>query len=389
MTVELSASANGRGQRLRAARVLTTQGWLEGGVVHLDAVGRIAAVTGGAFDRDLGEHWLLPALVDSHVHGAVGCDVMDATHEALDRMSAHFAQYGVGAFAPTTVTAPVPAIEAAIAQVRDSRRHGVSGAEIVGTYLEGPYFTAKCCGAHPVPLMRPIDLDEIARWHALADGTLNTVALAAELPGADAAIAWLRAHGVRVLIGHSDASYDETVAAMLAGARGVVHCYNGMRGLHHRDPGVVGAGFTRPEADVELIADGHHVHHAAAQIALTCAGEERLILITDAMRATGMPDGPYRLGELTVQMHAGVVRTEAGGLAGSTLHLIDAVKHAMRWFGLPLERAWPLASRNPARALRRPDLGGIAPGQTASLVAVTPDLTVKGTWVKGRVVFEA
>ncbi|GLS04708.1 N-acetylglucosamine-6-phosphate deacetylase [Chitiniphilus shinanonensis] len=377
-------------QRLKAARVLTTQGWLEHGIVHVDDAGRIATVTqGGGFDRDLGEHWLLPALVDSHVHGAVGCDVMDATHDALDRMSAHFAQHGVGAFAATTVTAPVPAIEAAIAQVRDSLRHGVSGAEIVGTYLEGPYFTAKCCGAHPVPLMRPIDLAEIERWHALAEGTLNTVALAAEKPGADAAIAWLRTHGVRVLIGHSDASYDETVAAMLAGARGVVHCYNGMRGLHHRDPGVVGAGLTRPEADVELIADGHHVHHAAAQIALRCAGEERLILITDAMRATGMPDGPYRLGELTVQMHGGVVRTEAGGLAGSTLHLLDAVQHAMRWFGLPLERAWALASRNPARALRRPDLGGIAPGQTASLVALTPELAVKGTWVNGRGVFEA
>ncbi|AOY00285.1 N-acetylglucosamine-6-phosphate deacetylase [Jeongeupia sp. USM3] len=378
--------------RIRAARVLTSQGWLDDGVVHVGDDGRIRAVKAaggfdGGFDRDLGDAWLMPALVDSHVHGAMGADVMDASHDALDTMSAYFARHGVGAFAATTVTAPVETIEAAIVQVRDSRRHGVSGAEIVGTYLEGPYFTAKCCGAHPVPLMRPISVPELARWHALADGTLNTVALAAELPGADEAIAWLRERGVRTLIGHSDASYDETVDAMLAGARGVVHCYNGMRGLHHRDPGVVGAGLTRPEADVELIADGHHVHPAAAQIALASVGEERLILITDAMRATGMPDGDYALGEFTVHMHAGVVRTDVGGLAGSTLHLIAAVGHAMDWFGLPLERAWALASRNPARALRRPDLGSIAPGQTASLTAITPQRDIVATWVQGRCVF--
>ncbi|MBM3116754.1 N-acetylglucosamine-6-phosphate deacetylase [Jeongeupia naejangsanensis] len=374
--------------RIRAARVLTSQGWLAGGVVHVGDDGRILAVkAGGDFDRNLGDAWLMPALVDSHVHGAMGADVMDASHDALDTMSAYFARCGVGAFAATTVTAPVEAIEAAIVQVRDSRKHGVSGAEIVGTYLEGPYFTAKCCGAHPVPLMRPISVPELARWHALADGSLNTVALAAELPGADEAIAWLRERGVRTLIGHSDASYDETVDAMLAGARGVVHCYNGMRGLHHRDPGVVGAGLTRPESDVELIVDGHHVHPAAAQIALSSAGEERLILITDAMRATGMPEGDYRIGEITVHMKAGVVRTDAGGLAGSTAHLIDAVRHAMDWFGLPIERAWALASRNPARALRRPDLGSIAPGQTASLTAITPQCEVIATWVQGRSVF--
>ncbi|GHD65869.1 N-acetylglucosamine-6-phosphate deacetylase [Jeongeupia chitinilytica] len=376
--------------RIRAARVLTSQGWLAGGVVHVGDDGRILAVkAGGDFDRDLDDAWLMPALVDSHVHGAMGADVMDASHDALDTMSAYFARHGVGAFAATTVTAPVEAIEAAIVQVRDSRKHGVSGAEIVGTYLEGPYFTAKCCGAHPVPLMRPISVPELSRWHALAEGSLNTVALAAELPGADEAIAWLRERGVRTLIGHSDASYDETVDAMLAGARGVVHCYNGMRGLHHRDPGVVGAGLTRPESDVELIVDGHHVHPAAAQIALNSAGEERLILITDAMRATGMPEGDYRIGEITVHMKGGVVRTDVGGLAGSTALLIDAVKHAMDWFGLPVERAWALASRNPARALRRPDLGSIAPGQTASLTAITPALGVVATWVGGRPVFAA
>ncbi|TDR73283.1 N-acetylglucosamine-6-phosphate deacetylase [Paludibacterium purpuratum] len=374
--------------RLRAARVLTAQGWLDNGVVRIAADGRIAAVgTDAGHDLDLGSWRLLPALVDSHVHGALGADVMDADHAALDTMSHHFARHGVGAFAATTVTAPVERIEAALIQVRESRARGLSGAELVGSYLEGPYFTAKCCGAHPVPLMRSIALDEIARWHALADGSLNTVALAAELPGAASAIGWLRARGVRVLIGHSDASYDQTRAALQSGAGGIVHCYNGMRGLHHRDPGVVGAGLVSHDAMVELIADGHHVHPAAIDIAWRAVGPERLVLITDAMRATGMPDGDYRLGELTVHMQDGVVRADDGGLAGSTLHLIDAVGNLQRWLGLPLAEAWRLASRNGARALGRHDLGDIAPGKTASLTAIDDDGIVQATWVGGRQVF--
>lgn len=375
-------------KRLKAQRVLSAEGWLDNGIVSIATDGRIASVESqGSYDTDLGEVWLMPALVDSHVHGAVGCDTMDASHDSLEAMSAFFASNGVGAFAATTVTAPVEAIEAALSQVRESRKQGLAGAELVGSYLEGPYFTAKCCGAHPIEWMRPISIDELVHWHELAHGSLNTVALAAELPNVHEAIAWLRRHSIRVLIGHSDASYEQSHAAMQAGARGVVHCYNGMRGLHHRDPGVVGAGFTARHSQVELIADGHHVHPAAAEIAWRCVGAECLVLITDAMRATGMPDGAYKLGELTVQMQAGVVRTETGSLAGSTLLLIDAVKNMMQWLSLSLEQAWQLASRNPAIALRRPDLGQIAPGKTADLTAISPQLAVQKTWVKGRQVF--
>ncbi|MBV1776836.1 N-acetylglucosamine-6-phosphate deacetylase [Burkholderiaceae bacterium DAT-1] len=373
--------------RVRAARVLTAEGWLDHATVAINAEGKIEAIDYGECDLDLEDAWLMPALVDSHVHGAMGLDTMDANHDALDGIACYLARHGVGAFAPTTVTAQPDAIEAALVQIRESKRTGTRGAEIVGAYLEGPYFTAKCCGAHPVPLMRPISVQELSHWYALSEGALNTVALAAELPGADAAIQWLQARGVRTLIGHSDASYDETTHALHAGAAGVVHCYNGMRGLHHRDPGVVGAGFDHRGAHIELIADGHHVHPAAARIALTCAGEAHLILISDAMRAAGMPDGQYALGTMTVTVTDGVARTDVGGLAGSTLNLLDAVRYAMQWFELPLERVWALASRNPALALRRPDLGVLAPGQTASMVALAPHLEgVRRTWVAGRLV---
>ncbi|QBC42240.1 N-acetylglucosamine-6-phosphate deacetylase [Iodobacter fluviatilis] len=372
-------------QRLRAARVLSEHGWLENAVLEIAADGKIAALlTGGDFDLDLGDNWLMPALIDSHVHGAAGFDTMDASSHALDEISMHFARFGVGAFLATTVTAPVPAITAALTEISRSRERGLPGAELLGSYLEGPYFTAKCCGAHPVQWMRSLDIGELQSWLDIAGDSLHTVALAPELAGSDEAIAWLRRKGVRVLIGHSDASYDQTLHALQAGAQGIVHCYNGMRGLHHRDPGVVGAGLTTDGCDVEMIADGHHVHPAAVKIALSCCGEERLLLITDAMRATGMSDGTYQLGEMQVNMQNGVVRTDVGGLAGSTLHLIDAVRHAQKWLGLPLERAWALASRNPARSLGLADLGSIAIGKKASLTLISPDLAVMGTWVQGR-----
>ena len=369
--------------RLRAARVLGEHGWLEHAVVEIEGGKITAIVPDGDFDLDLGPNWLMPALIDSHVHGAAGFDTMDASSLAMDEISAHFARFGVGAFLATTVTAPVPAIEAALKEVRASRERGLPGAELLGSYLEGPYFTAKCCGAHPVEWMRPLDLAELQHWLDIAGDSLHTVALAPELAGSDEAIAWLRHHGVRVLIGHSDASYDQCRRALLAGAQGIVHCYNGMRGLHHRDPGVVGAGLTTTGCDVEMICDGHHVHPAAVQIAMSSCGEERMLLITDAMRATGMPDGPYQLGELQVNREKGVVRTEQGGLAGRSLHLIDAVRHARDWLGLPLERAWALACRNPARALGLSDLGSIAPGKKASITVITPTLEVVETWVKG------
>jgi N-acetylgalactosamine-6-phosphate deacetylase len=375
--------------RIRAARVLTDAGWLNDASVEILPDGRIGAIDHGAYDIDYRDAMLMPALVDSHVHGAMGLDTMDASHEALDGIARHLAKFGVGAFTPTTVTAAPHDIEAALRQIRLSKETGTGGAEIIGSYLEGPYFAAKCCGAHPVHLMRPIDLDELRHWYDICAGTLNTVALAAELAGSTQAIRWLAQHGVRPMIGHSDASYDESTHAINHGAAGIVHCFNGMRGLHHRDPGVVGAGLDHVGCNVELIADGIHVHPAAARIALRSTGQDNLILISDAMRATGMPDGDYVLGAIRVQVSKGIARTEAGGLAGSCLHLIDAVRNAMEWFKLPLESAWALASANPARALRRPDLGAIASGKTASLVAVTPKLEVLATWVQGKLTHKA
>ncbi|ELH7495307.1 N-acetylglucosamine-6-phosphate deacetylase [Vibrio vulnificus] len=381
-------------QHYRAQRILHGDHWLQDAVLSVDSQGNISAIA--AYDpqqhrtvTDLGAVSLMPGLIDSHVHGSQGCDVMDATHASLNTMSRYFASLGVTAFVATTVTAPVAKIRAALAQVAKSKQQGVEGAEILGAYLEGPYFTEKNKGAHPTQWFRELAVEELDNWISYSDNQLLKVALAPEKEGAMAAIRYLASQGISVMLGHTDASYQQVKAAIDAGAKGIVHCYNGMRGLHHRDPGVVGAGLLHPECYVEMIADGHHVHPAAIEVAHRCCGS-RMTLITDAMCATGMPDGQYTLGEYQVEMKQGVVTTQDGGLAGSTLTLIEGVKNIQRWLNLPFEQAWLMASHTPAKSLGiQHRLGTLEVGKRASMVALGSDFSIDKTWVNGRLVFDA
>ncbi|CAH0537273.1 N-acetylglucosamine-6-phosphate deacetylase [Vibrio marisflavi] len=378
----------------RAARVLHDQQWLNDGVVSITAGGMIANIE--RYDEsqhrdttDLGNVSLLPGMIDTHVHGAKGCDVMDASHESLDTMSRFFASQGVTGFVATTVTAPVVKVRAALQQVAKSQHIGVEGAALLGAYLEGPYFTEKNKGAHPTEWFRELSVEEIESWISYSDGALITVALAPEKKNALEVIRYLKQQGIKVMLGHSDASFDQVQAALDAGADGIVHCYNGMRGLHHRDPGVVGAGLCHPNSFVEMIADGHHVHPTAVDIAHRCC-QSRLTLITDAMCATHMPDGQYQLGEFTVNVQDSIATTDSGSLAGSTLTMPVAVQNIQRWLNLPLERAWLLASLTPATSLGlQHQLGTLAVGKQASMVALNSDFTISKTWVKGRLVFDA
>ncbi|KJG17009.1 N-acetylglucosamine-6-phosphate deacetylase [Photobacterium angustum] len=378
----------------RAKHVLHGDTWLNNALVTICDDGTITAIEPFNHQQhsdfiDLGEVSLMPGMIDTHVHGAQGCDVMDACHASLNTMSQYFASLGVTGFVATTVTAPVNKIRSALKQVAKSMKQGVNGAEILGAYLEGPYFTEKNKGAHPTAWFRDLSVEELDNWISYADNHLVTVALAPEKAGAIEAIRYLRQQGIKVMLGHTDASYDQVQQALNAGANGIVHCYNGMRGLHHRDPGVVGAGLLHFNSYVEMIADGHHVHPAAIDVAHLCCGN-RLTLITDAMSATGMPNGEYVLGEYTVYMKDGVVTTDAGGLAGSTLTMPHAVQNIQQWLDLPLEQAWLMASLTPAKSLGLQDqLGSLEVGKRASMVAITSDLSIVKTWVDGRLVFKA
>ncbi len=371
-------------QLLRARRLLSEQGWLDDCQIRIDndTITAIEPIPAGVTARDA--ELLCPALIDIHVHGGAGDDVMDEAPETLDRLAMHKAREGVGAWLPTTVTAPLAGIKGALTRIAQRCQSGGPGAMVLGSYLEGPYFTPQNKGAHAPELFRELQLTELAELIAISQNTLRVVALAPEKPGALEAIRYLKQRGVRVMLGHSAASYAQTVAAFDAGADGLVHCFNGMTGLHHREPGMTGAGLSDRRAWLELIADGHHVHPAAMQLCCSCA-PQRLILITDAMRAAGMPDGSYTLCGQAVEMREGIVRTAAGGLAGSTLSLDAAVRNMVNRVGVPPEEAIHMASLHPAKLLGIDQrLGSIREGKQANVIALNDELRLQRIWIQGQ-----
>ncbi|BBT69322.1 MULTISPECIES: N-acetylglucosamine-6-phosphate deacetylase [Enterobacteriaceae] len=371
-------------QILRARRLLTEYGWQDDCQLRIEA-GTIAAIEpipAGIVWRDA--ELLCPAYIDVHVHGGAGVDVMDDAPGTLDKLAHHKAQEGVAAWLPTTVTAPLASIHRTLARIAERYHSGGPGAQVLGSYLEGPYFTPQNKGAHPPELFRELDADELDTLIAVSQHTLRVVALAPEKPGALRAIQHLKQQGVRVMLGHSAATWAQTRAAFDAGADGLVHCYNGMTGLHHREPGMVGAGLTDPRAWLELIADGHHVHPAAMRLCGICA-KERIVLITDAMQAAGMPDGRYTLCGEQVDMRGGIVRTASGGLAGSTLSVDAAVRHMVELAGMTAEDAIHMASLHPARLLGiDSQLGSLKPGKRANIIALDGGLHLQHLWIQGQ-----
>lgn len=371
-------------QILRARRLLTEQGWLDDHQISIDD-GIITAITpipSGTTQRDA--ELLCPAYIDTHVHGGAGVDVMDEAPDTLNKLAMYKAREGVGSWLPTTVTAPIEQIHRALERIAQRFHAGGPGAQVLGSYLEGPYFTPQNKGAHPPELFRELDIHELDKLIALSQGTLRIVALAPEKTGAIQAIQHLKRQGVRVMLGHSAATWAQTSAAFDAGADGLVHCYNGMTGLHHREPGMVGAGLTDPRAWLELIADGHHVHPAAMKLCCYCA-KDRIVLITDAMQAAGMPDGPYTLCGEKVEMRGGIVRTVSGGLAGSTLSVDAAVRNMVELAGVSPEEAIHMASLHPARLLGiDQQLGSLQAGKCASIIALDGGLHVQRVWIQGQ-----
>ena len=374
-------------EKIYAKQALTPVGWLANAMLTIKN-GKIIKIE--QTDKVCSDNIkVLPALIDTHVHGVMGADTMDANHEALNTMSCFLAQHGIGAFLATTVTESHEKIEAALVQVKQSIKQGVAGATLLGSYLEGPFFNAVHKGAHPETLLHAPDRNLIEKWLDLAEGTLKCIALAPEYPNALEIIEWLRSINIRVMIGHTNADYQTTKAALLAGASGVVHCYNGMSGLHHRNPGVVGAALTIDNCQTEIIIDGHHVHPAAVDIAYKCCGKN-LLLISDAMRATGMSDGDYQLGKLKVHVQDHIVRTEDGSLAGSTLTIDRAVSNLADYANISFAQAWLHGSFYPAKALGIDDtLGSITPNKLANLVLLNDNNQIVATIINGHVVYKS
>ena len=371
-------------QLLRARRLLTESGWLDDHQLRIEdgIIAAIEPIPVGVIVRDA--ELLCPAYIDTHVHGGAGVDVMDDAPGVLNTLALHKAREGVGGWLPTTVTAPLKMIHGTLDRIAQRCQSGGPGAQVLGSYLEGPYFTPQNKGAHPPDLFRELNTHELDTLIAISQNTLRVVALAPEKPGALAAIRHLKQRGIRVMLGHSAATYEQTHAAFEAGANGLVHCYNGMTGLHHREPGMVGAGLTDSRAWLEIIADGHHVHPAALRLCGCCA-KDRVVLITDAMQAAGMPDGRYSLCGENVDMHCGIVRTASGGLAGSTLSLDTAVRNMVEHAGVSPADAIHMASLHPARLLGiEPYLGSLRPGKRANIIALDGGLHLRKIWIQGQ-----
>lgn len=354
--------------------------------------GRIAAVGSGLIKEhpicpvmDLGEQRVLPGLIDTHIHGFAGCDTMDCSAAALTSMAKSLLAAGVTSFYPTIMTASKNHIANTLQYIGQLQEKETGGARILGAFAEGPFINEEHRGAQPLEAIIPIDLPWVAKLCSSFPGVLKKIILAPELPDAPQAARFFKEQGIVVALGHSSATYSQAEECAKAGAHIAVHTFNGMSGFHHREPGMAGAALNLPSLYAELICDGIHVHPAAMEVLVRCKGPEKVILISDCMRAGGMADGQYMLGDTKTTVKNGVARTESGALAGSTLKLIDGVKNAAELLHLPLEQAILMATENPARSMGIfAETGSIAAGKWADIIAIDQDFHITFSMVGGK-----
>ena len=352
-----------------AGRVLTADGWVHDAVVH-SADGVIVAIRPGVGG---GDRVLVPGFVDLQVNGIDDIDVASATGADWNRLAALLLAQGVTTWCPTLVTAPLGRYAAPLRRIAEAMARPASGRPtIAGVHLEGP-FLGGAAGAHRPDLIVPLDLD----WIRGLPSHVAVMTLGAEQPLATHATRVLAAAGVLVAIGHSTASEAEFDAVVAAGARLVTHLFNAMSGLGHRSPGVAAFALTNEAVCASLIADGVHVHPRMVRMGFTALGASRAVLVTDAV---GWRTGT--VGTMRLEFRDGAPRLPDGTLAGSALTMDAAIRVCVA-SGVDLATAVRAASSNPARLLGLHDRGGIAVGQRADVVALTPDLQVEQVWVAG------
>jgi N-acetylglucosamine-6-phosphate deacetylase len=394
------------GRLLTGGRVVTPEGVLSPGWIRvarnlIDAVGPGAAtqpLPPGLPVTELHGHWVLPGFVDMHVHGGGGASFTTGPADDARRAAAFHRAHGSTTIVASLVTAPLADLETRAAMLAALAEQGV----IAGLHLEGPFLSAARCGAQDPRHMLAPDVAAFERLHAAAAGHLRVITIAPELPGAAGLIKAAARVGVTAAVGHTDATADVTSAAVDAGATHATHLFNGMRPLHHREPGPAGALLDRDEVTCEVIADGVHLHDTVIRLAARAAGPGRLVLITDAMAAAGMPDGSYRLGSMRVDVAGGVARLAGGGepgatgasagrggsIAGSTATMADVVRHAVA-AGLPVTAVAAAASTTPARVLGLGDrTGALRAGLVADLVVCDEEFRLRavmrqGEWLAG------
>ncbi|GAA2548414.1 MULTISPECIES: N-acetylglucosamine-6-phosphate deacetylase [Streptomyces] len=367
---------------LTGARVVLPTGTVDDGRVVVDGTRIAATAPGGAETLDASGHWLVPGFVDLHNHGGGGASFTSGTvGDVLKGIHTH-RLHGTTTLVASTVTGDTDFLARRAGLLAELAEQG----EIAGIHFEGPFISPCRKGAHSEELLRDPEPAEVRKLIDAARGHARMVTLATELPGGLDSVRLLAEHGVIAAVGHTDATYEQTVQAIEAGATVATHLFNAMPPLGHRAPGPIAALLEDERVTVELINDGTHLHPAALRLAFRHAGAARVAFITDAMDAAGFGDGRYMLGPLEVEVADGVARlVEGGSIAGSTLTLDRAFRRAVTVDGLPVEDVVAALSANPARLLGMDDrIGSLEPGKDADLVVLDADFALKGVMRRGE-----
>ena len=333
---------------------------------------------------DVSGKWVAPGFVDVHMHGAVGASAMDATTESLHKISRYITRFGVTSWLPTTWSASPELTLKAIQNVADSPQPQ-DAARHLGVHVEGPYLSVDHRGAQLPELIRNPVVEEYREW--FKTGVVKLVTIAPENEGAYQFVAEGLKQGIEFSIGHSGATYEQVIEAANNGVRQATHIFNGMVGLHHRQPGTVGGILAEDRIYAQLICDGVHIHPAVVKTLIRAKGTSRVILITDAIRGTGLADGDYEFVNQKIIVRRGVARTPQGGLSGSTLTMDKALRNVINFTGLPFHEVLPMATSVPAEAMGWQGKKGILqPGADADVILLDAGFNVLRTMIAGKFV---
>ncbi|MFF1721782.1 N-acetylglucosamine-6-phosphate deacetylase [Streptomyces sviceus] len=367
---------------LSGAHVVLPTGTVKNGQVVIEGTRITSTAPENAQVIDVSGNWLVPGFVDLHNHGGGGASFTSGTIEDVLKGIATHRSHGTTTLVASTVTGDMDFLAQRAGLLSELAEQG----DIAGIHFEGPFISPCRKGAHSEELLRHPDPAEVRKLIDAARGQARMLTLATELPGGIDSVRLLAEHGVIAAVGHTDATYEQTVEAIEAGATVATHLFNAMPPLGHRTPGPITALLEDERITVELIDDGTHLHPAALQLAFHHAGAARVALITDAMDAAGFGDGRYLLGPLEVEVSEGVARlVEGGSIAGSTLTLDRAFKRAVTIDGLPVEDVVAAISANPARLLGMSDrIGSLEPGKDADLVLLDHQFDLKGVMRRGE-----
>lgn len=367
------------------AKIFTGKGWQHGSF-EVTGEGMFGSIFTGAVPEnavDLQGAKVIPGLIDVHIHGAMGADFSDGNPDGLRKMAQYLLKEGITSFAPASMTLPYEVLEKAFYVGKAlADENPADCARIMGAHMEGPYFSEKKKGAQNGAYLKAPDLEGFKELYKACDGFIKIVDVAPELPGAVEFVAGAK-QLCTVSIAHTDSDYDHAKAAVDAGVTHLTHLYNAMPGIHHRNPGVIPAAAENPDVQAELICDGIHVHPSSVRLAFQIFGADRMVLISDALRCCGMPDGEYELGGQAVYLHGGVGRLTDGTIAGAVTNLYEGMRRAMQ-FGIDETDAIRAATVNPAKAISAEDrIGSIQTGKYADFIACSDDYTQKRVFKGG------